>query len=152
MRNYLFVLLFLLSCNGKVDNKSVIKKDISYDYEVLYNYEGKENKSDDKYRFKLSSDTLYIILESIFNNDRLMIKTDKIDVFNGTINTNPTTGTCPNNIIVGDINNIKSLFVRINNGPKISIELIRKDHNIIGIRKSDKKVKVIFYKSVPRFE
>ncbi len=150
MKNYLFIIAItgLLSCSQhKESSKNSIKT--YYDYEVLYNYQGKEIYKNDKYRNRLSSDSLYIIVEASFVNDTLEIKSHNKIAIKNIVNTEESSGIAADYVINHNINN---LDLRINNGPWICIDVSKKEYNIIGIRKESNKIQVIFYKKVPVFE
>jgi len=146
----LILLLFSVSCNLRNDENSNATTEITYDFEVLYRFQGEMNNLDDKYRNKISSDSLYFIIESNFRNDTIVIESDKKEVYRGIVNTEPSSGVAEG-ITIGDIGNIDDLMIRINTGPPINFMLIKKEHNIIGIRKQENKVSILFYKKVPVF-
>lgn len=147
---YIHILLILVTaCNTQ--NKKETGNRTLYDFEILYRYQGEENYGDDRFRNKLSSDTLYFIVESNFNNDYLVISTKEKDIFKGKVDTEPSSGVA-NGINVGEIENINNISIAINEGPVINFELIKKENNIIGIRKQENKVSIVFYKKVPVFD
>ena len=144
----LLVFIFVFACNMQSNKK--VERDLLYDYEVLYRYQGEENIKDDKYRQKLSPDTLYMIFESEFHNDVLVVYSNSTNVFDDKINTEPSSGLAKE--LKFHFKDLSNLSFNINNGPLINIELLRKDHNIVGVRKENKKISVVFYKKVPTFE
>jgi hypothetical protein len=148
---YLLILPFILfacSFQNIEESKKVI--DPIYDFEVLYRHQGEDIVKEDKYRYKISSDSLYCIIESNFNNDTIVIESGKNLIYKGIVNTEPSSGVAKE-IIIGDIENMKNLIIRINSGPPINFMLLKKEYNIIGIRKRENKVSVLFYKKVPVF-
>ncbi|MCT4601698.1 MAG: hypothetical protein N4A59_02180 [Marinifilum sp.] len=122
-----------------------------YDYEVLYNYQGKENIKEDKYRNRFSFDSLYVIVESNFKDDTLEIKQGNKVKVKDILKTEQSSGIA-SDYVFGAIGQINGLTMRINRGPFIYIDLFRKNNNLIGIRKDKDKVQVVFYKKVPRFD
>lgn len=145
------ILLFLFACStGRKEHRINESKGVLYNYEILYKYQGVENKISDIHRYKLSSDTLYFILESFFNNDTVTILSRDLNIFDGQITTEPSTGLAES-INVGDIKNLKEISLKINSGPQITFELVNKEHNIIGISKDKDKIEIVFYKEVPAF-
>ena len=144
-------LLLLLACNNPQNDRIKKEKRISYDYEILYRYQGEENLKDDKYRYKVSPDTLYILLETGFKNDLITINTNKNFDLKETVSTNHSSGLAKE-IKLGNITELNNLYFTINSGPLITVELIKKEYNIIGIRKLKHKISVVFYKKVPIFD
>jgi len=152
MKSLPFLLLFLFMACSNPKNEGIKKeKNISYDYEVLYGYQGKKNFKNDKYRYKISFDTLYILIESGFENDLITITSNKKCVLKEKVSTNHSSGLAKE-IKFGNIADLKNICFRINSGPLITIELIKKEHNIIGIRKQKHKISVVFYKKIPLFD
>lgn len=141
--------LFFIACTAQ-SNREETKSRVLYDFEILYRYQGEENFANDKLREKLSLDSLYFIIESNFNDDNIEIYTNQKNVFKGKATTEPSTGVA-RNVKVGNTG-VKDISIAINNGPMITFELIKKENNIIGIRKKKNMVSIIFYKRVPVFE
>ncbi len=147
---YSIILLFLFSCSNNKSPKEQ-NEDLSYDFEVLYRYQGEENYKEDKYRKMLSSDTIYFIIESEFQNNFLVINAEDKNIFNGEVRTEPSSGVAEE-IKVGCFRGINNITVQIDKGPKINFDIINKEHNIIGIRKKADRVSIVFYKKVPMFD
>jgi len=146
----LIILISLFSCNSKHKENNTTSIFELYDFEIFYTYQGLENKINDKYRKRLSSDTLYLIFQSNFSNDFLTIDANNKNVFSGKILTEPSSGIA-GDLKIGQIEKIKYLSISINNSPTVQFELINKSHNIIGIEKNENKVSILFYKEVPVF-
>lgn len=125
-------------------------QDISYDFEVLYRYQGEDMHSDSKTRELLSKDTVFLIIESEFLNRKVEILTRERLLFSGRVSTEQSSG-------VADVLQIEKreiqeeISIQIDNGPIIRFELIEDDHNIIGIRYYENKVSIVFYKGAPSF-
>lgn len=149
-KSLLVFLLFSVSCSSYNNEISKTNLDTVYDFEVLYRFQGEENIKDDKYRYKISADSLYLIIESDFKNDSIIIETEKKEIYKGVVNTDPSSGVAKE-IIIGGIKNIEDIIIKINSGQPISFALLKKEHNIIGIRKTENKVSILFYKKVPVF-
>lgn len=139
----------LSSCNKY--KKAVISRDNLYDYEVLYLYQGDKKDDNDKYRFKLASDSLYILVEGEFIKSLITINADNRLVFNDTVNTSSITGLAKV-FVLGDIKRLDYLSIRVDSGPLILVEMLDVKNNIIGIRKEDKKIQVVLYKKMPAFD
>ena len=146
----LVLLLFSFSCSFQKNETSKVSVDTIYDFEVLYRFQGEENFNDDKYRYKISPDSLYFIVESEFKNDRIIINSHKKEIFSEIVNTEPSSGIAKE-IIIGGFKNGDNITIRINSGQPITFSLLKKEHNIIGIRKAEDKVSILFYKKVPAF-
>ncbi len=151
VKKFLFLLLlFSVSCSSPKNENSKINFDSIYDYEVLYRFQGEDNIIDDKYRYKISSDSLYFIVESDFKNDKIIINSNEKEIYSGTVNTELSSGIAKE-IIIGGIENGENITITINSGQPITFPLLKKEHNIIGIRKKESKVSILFYKKVPVF-
>lgn len=149
-KNLLFILLFSISCSSKIDESRKTSYETVYDFEVLYRFQGEKNANVDKERYKISSDSLYFIFESHFKNDIVSIGTAKKVFFKGVVNTEPSSGVAKE-VITGGLGNGEEILIRINSGQPIAFTLLNKEHNIIGIRKAEEKVSILFYKKVPSF-
>ncbi len=141
--------VFFIACTAQ-SNKEETKNKVLYDFEILYRYQGEKNFANDKLREKLSLDSLYFIIESNFKNDNIEIYADQKNVFKGNATTKPSTGVA-RDVKIGNTG-VKNISIAINNGSIIRFELIKKENNIIGIRKHENMVSIIFYKKVPVFE
>jgi len=150
MKNFLFAIasISLLSCSQHMETSTNNIKNY-YDYEVLYTYQGKNVFENDKYRNRLSWDSLYIIIEESFVSDTLKIKSKNNILINNVIQTKKSTGTAATYVFKHDM---KTINISLNHSPWICIDVSKKEYNIIGIRKSINKIKVLFYKKVPLFE
>lgn len=146
----LIIIVLLQSCS-MTKKPEIDRGSFCYDYEVLYNYQGKENIKEDKYRNRFSFDSLYVIVESNFKDDTLEIKQGNKVKVKDILKTEQSSGIA-SDYVFGAIGQINGLTMRINRGPFIYIDLFRKNNNLIGIRKDKDKVQVVFYKKVPRFD
>jgi hypothetical protein len=149
-RCLLIILLFSISCRSQVKESSKANYETVYDFEVLYRFQGEKNVNVDKNRYKISSDSLYFILESHFDKDLVSIGTEKKVLFKGIVETEQSSGVA-REVIIWGLENGEEVLIRINSGQPIAFKLINKEHNIIGIRKTEEKVSILFYKEVPSF-
>lgn len=147
----LIVLIIFLFINMSCFCQNATAKDTIcfYDFEILYGFQGNEIISD-KYRNRLSPDTLYIIIESGFSSDFISINSDKGRIFEDKVLTEPSSGVAQT-ILARNNDGIANLSVSINYKPKVTFDLLTKEFNIIGIRKHNNKVIIVFYKKVPVF-
>lgn len=143
-----FILILITACNNGF--KKEIKRRNIYDFEVLYLYQGHQKVDDDKYRFKFSKDSLYIMVESEFKNCNLNIKENGEIIFNDIINTEESSGFAKE-LVRGNIQNIYNIDVSIDFGPVISFEILNSENNIVGIRKEKDKIQIVFYKRSPLY-
>lgn len=144
---YFFLLVFICGCNIKnedLKNKSGYNFSITYDYKHL-------TEREDKYRNRCSYDNLFFFIESNFVNDTILIETGNNKVIRKVVNTDYGIGLAEVLTIEG-ISEIKEVYFSINNSPGISFELIDKKMNLIGIRKNEKEIELLFYKRVPMYE
>ena len=149
-KNIWIILLLSVSCNSQKNESFKTNFATIYDFEILYHFQEEENFPDDKYRYLISSDSIYFLIETVFTNDTLIIETEKREIFRGVVNTEPSSGIAAG-IVTRRIENIEAITLRINSGQPITFNLLRKEHNIVGIRKTEKKVSILFYKKVPIF-
>ena len=150
MKNFILItILFSLTyCTVQQIKRDKIKS--FYDYEVLYNYQGKE-RIEDKYRFRFSDKSLYVIIESSFKKDSIEIISDKKDLsFREVVDTEPSAGIAKT-FVFKDFSEISNLKIRLNSSPWIYLDVTKKENNIIGIMKDDDKVEIVFYKKIPVF-
>lgn len=137
----------LLSCQKKESEK---KSSYYYDYEVLYNFQGKENIKDDRYRFKFSSDSLHIFVESGFENDTIEVKIDNNIIVKDIVSTDGSTGLAKY-FVFRNLNEIESFKIRFNRGPWIVLGMLDDNHNLVGVKKQNERIQVVFYKKVPLY-
>jgi len=147
-KNLILFFLITTSCFDNKNSKIVTEK--TYDFEVLYLYQGNERIIDDKYRHKVSNDSLYIIIETGFKESHIILEENGETVFDKIVSTELSQGVADRTI--RDIKNVKNIGVRIDSGPLIFLEIINIDNNIIGINKNYDKIQVVFYKKVPIYE
>jgi hypothetical protein len=131
--------------NAKVNPDSV------YDIEVLYNYQGSKIIKKDKYRYKFSKDDVYVFIESEFYNDKIDISDGQKSLFSETVSTEASSGVAKM-ITIKNIINLNSIYLRVNDGPSVCLNLFNKQNNLIGIHKSDNKIQAVFYKKTPVFD
>jgi len=55
-------------------------------------------------------------------------------------------------IVIKEITNLNSIYLRVNDGPAICLHIFNKQHNLIGLRKRDNKIQAVFYKKTPVFD
>ena len=157
--SFLILIILLSSCGNaynsiEIDNLSDMPnvEQANYDVEILYTYQidtivNNPLNFEDYY----SKDSVYLIFETLFDDNNILIKADKRVVFNSKITTNSSTGTAKQ-INVGNIKSLKDIQISINNGPLIYIDMYYKDVNIIGVRYVGKKVKVLLYREMPFYD
>jgi hypothetical protein len=147
---YIFILLVVfISCTSPKKNNEEIGNRVLYDFEILYRYQLEDNNSNDL-REKLSPDSLYFLIESYFQNDYIEISSVQKDIFKGEVNTESSSGVA-HWLSIGNIEDINNLSIEINSGPIINFELVKKENNLIGIRKEENKISIVFYKKAPTF-
>lgn len=150
IRNLLLLAIGIIlvhSCSDKNVANSTFRY---YDYEVLYNFQGKEVITEDKFRYKFSNDSLYFFIQSYFKNDTIEIKKNNTIVVNEVVDTESSTGLA-RDYVFGNIKRIKNIKIRINKGPWIYLDIHNKRYNLIGLKKNNSKCQVLFYKKTPRF-
>lgn len=150
MKN-LFILFCISTFIGCQSTTRRIDSNYEYDVEILYNYQGERRIVEDKYRFKYSNDSIYLILESFFVSDKVYIKRNDKLCFSKTVTTEESSGLVNSSIVLPN-QSTRSLGIKINNGPYIYLDLKSEEHNFIGVRKDKKKIQVVFYKKIPIFE
>jgi len=142
-------ILFSLTCCSRTKFNSDSVKSY-YDYEVLYNFQGKE-RIEDKYRFHFYDESLYVIVESSFDKDSIEIVSDKKEVaFREVVDTEPSTGVAKT-FVFENFTEISNLKLRLNTSPWIYIDVSQKENNIIGVMKDSDRIEIVFYKKTPVF-
>ena len=141
--NLSLLAILFFSCSS---HKQDVYKDV-YDFHIQYSYQGIRMDENDYQLERLDSNNLYIILEGWFHNDTIRIEDGKhVIADNLIVTTEPSTGVATD-FVVKDIAEIDHLTIKVNSSPRVSFEIARKDFFIIGIRKYEKEISVVFYKS-----
>ena len=144
---YLVLLIFISGCNG--ESKS-LKHKSEYNFSIVYDYTHLTER-EDKYRNRCSYDNLYFFIETNFENDTIQIEVGKNKIIREVVNTNDGLGLAKV-ITVEGISEIEEVYFYINDSLRISFELIDKKMNLIGVRKKEKEIELLFYKRVPMYE
>ncbi len=145
------ILLFILIITSCSDNKNLtLIKGKTYDFEVLYLYQGDKRVIGDKYRNIVSDDSLYIMIEEGFKESHVILEENGEIVYDKIVNSEQSQGLA--DWLIRDIKKMKNVGLRVDAGPLIFLEMIDVEYNIIGISRSQDKIRVVFYKKVPMYE
>lgn len=148
----LFLLLCLPSCKERRQSNDEIttnNQDI-YDFHILYSYDGES--MEDWFDTDVDRNVLYVEVEGWFIDDTISISANgKTIVQDSIVQTEPSTETSAV-FIIPNIQTIKQLSLKVNSSPTVSFEIARKDFIFVGIRKHEKNIEVVFYKSPPRYD
>ena len=139
----LVMLLFFSCVNTKKENKP------KYNFSIIYDYVHPVER-EDKYRHKFSNDKLHLFFESEFSYDTISIRTNK-DEIKDVIKTEPSSGLAKI-IELDNFDKVSTLFFSVNNSSEVSFETIDKNMNLIGVRKRENHIELVFYKRVPIFD
>ena len=143
----LLMLLFFSCSNQKQDSH----KDV-YDFHIQYSFQGIQMDESDCQLNCLDPNNLYIILEGWFHNDTIRIDDGKHVIADNLIVTTESSTGVATDFVVKNIAEIDHLTIKVNSSPRVSFEIARKDFFIIGIRKYEKEISVVFYKKAPVYE
>ena len=150
----LYIVLCFPSCKESQQSNDEIttnNQDV-YDFHVQYSYQGVQMDDSDWRLKRLDPSNLYVFLEGWFFNDTIYIDDGKhVIVDNLLVTTDPTIEVAAD-FIIENIAEINHLTLKVNSSPKVSFEIARKDFFIIGIRKQEKEISVVFYKEAPIYE
>ena len=145
---WILTFLILIGCKNKIDNRSF---NDNYDIQISYNYYkyaktyGRDYM-DEKY---LRDGKLYLIFESDFSNDTIEVFINNKLKYKDVIQTEHSTGTAKD-YIFDDMNSIKTLGLRVNNGKKALIEIDTMNFFLVEFRDTILKIRVP--KNVPTYE
>ncbi|HLN73814.1 MAG: hypothetical protein ACM3O8_14955 [Methylococcaceae bacterium] len=145
----IFLLFIVLSsCRNGIDTK---KYSGNYDILISYNFYKTDSTNrrdylDNKY---LRDGNLYLVFESNFHQDTIFVKVNGKQKVAEIISTDPSTGVA-RQIKFENINNIKNVGIRINNGKEALLEI--DTMNFFLIEFSDKLLKINVPKSVPFYD
>lgn len=142
------VFLVLSSCRNGIDIK---KHSSNYDILISYNFykidsANRRDYLDNKY---LRDGNLYLVFESNFHQDTIDIEVNGKQKLTEIISTDPSTGVA-RQIKFENINKIKNIGIRINNGKEALLEI--DTMNFFMIEFSDKLLKINVPKSVPFYD
>lgn len=146
----LFLMLSISSCKNETTT-TTNNQDV-YDFHIQYSYQG-DKMDDSDWRLKrVDPSNLYVILEGWFLNDTIHIDDGKHVIADNLIVTTDPCIEVATDFVVENIAEIDHLTLKVNSSPKVSFEIARKDFFIIGIRKHEKEISVVFYKEAPVYE
>lgn len=149
-----FLVLCFPSCKESQQNNDVVttnNQDV-YDFHIQYSYQGVQMDDSDWRLKRVDSCNLYVFLEGWFLNDTVYIDDGKHVIADNLIVTTDPSIEVAADFVVENIAEIDHLTLKVNSSPKISFEIARKDFFIIGIRKHEKEISVVFYKEAPIYE
>ena len=139
----------MTSC--KSNNKREVIHDL-YGIEILHRPQRGNMPKNDKYRFKYSPKSLYLMFESGFKNSSLFLQVNgKTKYLDLNLNTMEAVSIA-SDIVLDNIQEIDNVSFRIDNGPLIFLEINDIKDNIIGINKDTDLVSVLFYKNAPMYD
>jgi len=145
---YVFViyLIGVISCQNPKPRQEIKS---FYNIKIDYLYQGLNVINEDKYRNKISTDSIYLIFEGWFLDDTIAVEVgEKKNVY--LISTESSTGIAKV-IKFSNKENLIPINITLNSGPILTLENIPK-FNIIGLNYSNNTLSAIYYKKVPRYD
>ncbi len=145
---YIFViyLIGIISCQNSRPRHEVKS---FYNIKIDYLYQGLNVINEDKYRNKISTDSIYLIFEGWFIDDTIAVEVgEKKNVY--LISTESSTGIAKV-IKFSNKENLIPINITLNSGPILTLENIPK-FNIIGLNYCNNTLSAIYYKKVPRYD
>lgn len=149
IRNSIFALILLWSfwgCKNNYLDTASSCQDI-FDVEINYRYQ-----LADENNVNFLTDSVFLLFESSFDNDRIEIIVDNDTLIIDSISTCEVTG-LSNYYNLGLKQEVNYAIFRINRGPRVFLDFSLDNRNInsVGIRKRKNKIEVYYYRVMPRF-
>lgn len=145
-----FILIPLLVLVVSCVRENTVNHDCRYNVKIRYE-RNNDSILNSSAQYRLANDSLYLLFEYQFKNDRVTLYKNKKVVFDDTIKTSDVTGLAKY-IKLGKLNEINNIGIRVNNGNIAFAELCPKHHeHIVKINFINKELIITFTNKEPRY-